>query len=343
MSHVLLNNLLLATVLFLSTSLLTYLVKRYALQLSLIDKPNKRSSHSMPTPRGGGLALFLCFSATLGFLYAALSPVSKNLVELIIIGGAVIAIVGLLDDRFGVKSGVRFAVHSAACIATVSSMESLPVLQVFNAEYSLGWAAYPLYIVAAVWLLNLYNFMDGIDGIAAAEAVCVAVGAAVILYWGGRSEEASLLLLLALACLGFLVWNWPPAKIFMGDVGSGYLGFVFAVFALYTSAYDGISLWTWIVLLSIFWVDATATLTWRMFARQRWSEAHRDHLYQVMARKWSSHKKVTLAVIATNMLWVFPWALTTMVFPELAFLFVIICALPLLLLVFTFGLGSDQQ
>ncbi len=326
---------------FVSTVALTWVIQRFATQLSLIDIPNIRSSHKVPTPRGGGVAIFLCFSIALLVICKSQTVQLRDLVEFLLLGGATVTLVGLLDDYMGVPSPVRFCVHSVVAACVVTSMEPLPSLFLFDFKFSFGWFAYLVYTLAIIWLLNLYNFMDGIDGIASSEAICVSCSAAFILTMSGHPQEGSLLIMLALACLGFLIWNWPPARIFLGDAGSGYLGFVFSVFALYTSSLEGVNLWTWVILLGVFWVDATCTLLWRIFTGQRWGQAHRAHLYQVMSRKWDSHRKVTIAVIAINAFWLFPWALMTSLISDWAFIFVIIAVSPLVFLVFIFGLQKS--
>jgi Fuc2NAc and GlcNAc transferase len=115
-------------------------------------------------------------------------------------------------------------------------------------------------------------------------------------------------LILAGASLGFLLWNWPPAKIFMGDVGSGFLGFILGVLALYTPTFSRMSFWSWLILLGVFLVDATVTLLVRAARRERLHIAHRSHTYQRLARKLQSHQKVTLGVLAINIFWLFPLA-----------------------------------
>ncbi|WP_421864771.1 MraY family glycosyltransferase [Motiliproteus sp.] len=334
---------LLSILLFVMTLLVVWPIERYAARLRLIDIPNERSSHIKPTPRGGGLAIWLSYSLALIFYYDSLSSGLQELAGLLLVGGGVIALVGFLDDRFGIPVWPRFIVHLVVAALCVGEIERLPVLPVPGVEVSLGWLGYGLFTLLIVWTINLYNFMDGIDGIAAAQAVCVASGAALVLMLVGRIEEASLLLLLAVCCFAFLFWNWPPAKIFMGDVGSAYLGFVIAIFAIVSALEKGVSIWTWMILMAVFWVDATCTLIWRMSTKQSWRQAHRSHVYQVMARQWASHKKVTLSVIVINCFWLFPWALMTVIWPQWGLPCVLAASVPLVYLVFRFGLGKTQN
>jgi Fuc2NAc and GlcNAc transferase len=151
--------------------------------------------------------------------------------------------------------------------------------------------------------------MDGIDGIAGSEAVFIACSAA-LLNWvvGGSSGTTGAMLCLAAACIGFLIFNWPPASIFMGDVGSGFLGITLVLLAIYASQRAKIPVEVWPILGGVFLVDATVTLLRRLLRGDRWREAHRLHAYQHLARSMRSHRQVTLIVIAVNVFWLFPWA-----------------------------------
>lgn len=182
--------------------------------------------------------------------------------------------------------------------------------------------------------------MDGIDGIAGVEAVTVAAGAALLLWVRGDAAMAGVLVLLAAAVLGFLAWNWPPARIFMGDVGSAYLGFVLGVMALATSAEGPLNLWVWLILLAVFITDATVTLLRRLLRGERWYEAHRTHAYQHAARRFGSHRKVTLAVGALNVLWLLPLAGVACALPGYGWWLAVVAYLPLLLLAVKFGAGQ---
>lgn len=293
-------------VLFLS-AWLTGLLRRYALRTQLLDVPNARSSHTQPTPRGGGLAVVVSFSFGLAGFWL-FDRVSTELVAAAGAGGLMIAAIGYLDDRYSLAARWRFLVHLLAAGSALWWLGGFPPLAVFGQELDFGWFGVVIGGLFVVWLLNLYNFMDGIDGIAGVEAVTVAAGAALLLWLNGDRETAGLLALLAAAAAGFLVWNWPPAKIFMGDVGSAYLGFLLAVFALATSAAGALNLWVWLILMAVFITDATITLLLRLLRGERWYEAHRSHAYQHAARRFGGHLKVTLAVGALNVLWLLPLA-----------------------------------
>ncbi|MEW6593830.1 MAG: glycosyltransferase family 4 protein [Thermodesulfobacteriota bacterium] len=293
---------------------LTRLARRYALRRDMIDRPNSRSSHAAPTPRGGGIAIAVVLLSFFFWLHCQES-FSPGLL-LALAGGGGVALVGFLDDRGGVPVAWRLLVHFCASAWALVWLGKTPVLALGGAV-SVGpvWET-GLALFFVVWLINLYNFMDGIDGLAGAEAISVALGALMILRMTGNGGGSNLaLLILAGAAAGFLVWNWPPARIFMGDVGSGFLGFILAVFSLYVPAQSKMSLWSWLILLGVFLVDATVTLLVRALRGQQLHVAHRSHAYQQLARRWRSHQKVTLGVVAVNVLWLFPLAMAATWYP----------------------------
>ena len=287
---------------------LTGAVRRHALRTGVLDVPNARSSHSLPTPRGGGLAIVVATCLTAVYLWLADRSITPMLALAVVAGGGLVAGVGYIDDRAGLGAGVRFGAHLAAAVLAVT----------FLGARQLGAAVFPvlpdlltiaMLVVAVVWTLNLFNFMDGIDGIAAAEAAFVAGSAAWLASRGGASAGVTTLMWGATgASLGFLVWNWAPARIFMGDVGSGFLGYLLAVLALASVLEGALSVWTWLILASLFVADATVTLLRRVMRGERWYSAHRSHAYQWLSRRWNSHSRVTSLFGLVNVALVLPLA-----------------------------------
>jgi Fuc2NAc and GlcNAc transferase len=286
---------------------LTGLVLRLAHALQLIDRPNDRSSHSSPTPRGGGLAIAIVCTTLLGL--RGLSPVRIELGLLAIaVGGTVIATLGFLDDRYGLSARLRLAVQTGVVAAVVVALGGMPDEVVASMPWMGTWAGVGLCVVAVLWFLNLFNFMDGIDGIAASQGVFMATGAAVLAGFGGAAaRDVTLLCCVAAAALGFLIWNRPPARIFMGDVGSAYLGYLLPMLGIWISREFPIDVWGFVVLGSLFIGDASATLLRRTLSGRRWHEAHRSHVYQRLARRFG-HGRVTLGYGLANVLVVFPVA-----------------------------------
>jgi Fuc2NAc and GlcNAc transferase len=312
--------------------LLTGAIRRLALSHGLLDVPNARSSHTRATPRGGGGAIVLSsVGALIALAYSG--KIEGSLLGALLVGGVAVAVIGFLDDRRPIPAGVRMVVHLGAAIFAVAWIGAPQVLHI----------GAMLAVLAIVWSLNLFNFMDGIDGIAASEAVFVLWGGALLLLLtGGSPSVGAAALTMGAACLGFLAWNWPPARIFMGDVGSGYLGYVIAVLALTAARENAVALWTWLILGGVFFVDATVTLLRRMFRGERVYQAHRSHAYQWLSRKWGSHLRVTVVVTLLNVLWLLPWALAAERFPGAAAWIACVALVPLVPVAMLAGAGRRE-
>jgi Fuc2NAc and GlcNAc transferase len=257
-------------------------------------------------------------------------------------GGVLVAIVGLLDDRRRLSAAVRFAVHLAAAGWALLWLGGLGPLRVGDHVVVFGWSGYMLGVLGIAWVLNLFNFMDGIDGIAASEATFVAWSGAVLTA-PLSSCAAAAALIFGSACLGFLPWNWPPARIFMGDVGSGYLGYVVGVLALAATRENPAAVWIWLILGGVFFVDATVTLLRRLLRGERVYEAHRSHAYQWLARRWGSHGRVTVAVMMLNLIWLLPCAFLVTLHPDHAVAIVVVALVPLVALAIAAGSGRREH
>jgi Fuc2NAc and GlcNAc transferase len=326
-----------------ASALLTQLVRRIAVGSGVLDVPNPRSSHGMPTPRGGGLAIVLV--TTVGLLILALyGAVQPGLLWALAGGGLAVAVVGAADDHHSLSATVRLTVHFAAALWALAWLGGLPPLRVGNQLIALGWAGYLLGACGIVWALNLFNFMDGIDGLAASEAIFIGLAAALLnVPLGGGNGVAFAALLFAAACGGFLLWNWPPASIFLGDVGSGYLGYIIVVLAVAASRDNPAALWVWLILGGAFFSDATVTLMRRILRKERVSQAHRSHAYQWLARRWGSHGRVTLAFLALNSCWLLPCAVLAVRFPRYAAAAVVVALAPLTVLAVALGAGRSEH
>lgn len=287
---------------------LTGALRRYALARSLMDIPNGRSSHSVPTPRGGGVAIVLSFLAALPLL-TSVGMLAWPVMWALLGAGAWIAMVGFLDDHGHIAARWRLLAHFIGAGWALGWLGGLPPLVIFGFDLELGWLGYALAAFYLVWLLNLYNFMDGIDGIASVEAICVCLGGALLYLLLGEGAAALAPLSLAVAVAGFLFWNFPPARIFMGDAGSGFLGIALGVLSLQAAWVAPQLLWSWLILLGVFVVDATWTLFRRLLRGDKVYEAHRSHAYQYASRQFGKHLPVTLAVAMLNLFWLLPIAL----------------------------------
>lgn len=289
--------------------LLTGALRRYALaSRSLLDIPNDRSSHVVATPRGGGVAFVLSFlGGVLALFWLDLLQASAAIA--LAGAGAAAAVIGFLDDHGHVAVRWRLLIHFGSAAWLLAWFGGLPAGVLTDGTAAWSAVAAVVGAFALVWLLNLYNFMDGIDGLAASEAICVAGGGAVLYVLTGHDGAAAAPLLLAAAVAGFLLWNFPPARIFMGDAGSSFLGIILGGMALQAAWQSPSLFWAWVILLGVFVVDASWTLLRRLVRGERVYMAHRMHAYQHATRRFGGHKPVLLTVIALNVCWLFPVAL----------------------------------
>ena len=290
----------------LSSFCLTWLVRRYAISHQLIDVPGERSSHRSATPRGGGVAIALTYLGGVSILYGA-DLVSPEFFAALSGGGGLVALIGFLDDHQDVPARWRLLAHFLAAAWALYWLGGAPPVMGAGTP---TWFLTGIAVLCIVWLVNLYNFMDGIDGIAGIETITVCFGVALLHLIAAPAEglwPGPALLMAATA--GFLFWNYPPARIFMGDSGSGFLGFVLAVLCVQASWVALELFWAVAILLGVFIVDATMTLVRRKLRGLRAHAAHRSHAYQYAARKYGTHERVSLAIGAINLLWLLPLAL----------------------------------
>ena len=259
----------------------SYWLSRPGNKWAAIDKPNSRSMHSAPTPRGGGLAvlapLLLAYAISLG------NFIDAN----IIIGLLLVAIVSYIDDRRSLSSRLRLAVHVIAACVLVLPQD------------------HPLYLgiglcLLTVWCINLYNFMDGIDGLAASMGVIGFFAMYLISLDNGQAQLASISSIAAFSCLGFLIFNFPPAKIFLGDVGSASLGYLMAVAIVLTTSGGLSNSWPPLLIFAPFLLDATFTIARRALSGEKFWTAHRSHLYQRLALRVGARR--ALLVFAVSMI-----------------------------------------
>lgn len=255
--------------------------------------PNERSLHDIPTPKGGGIAITLTWYIGISVLFFS-GIIEKNL-YFALLSGAMLAFVSLVDDLKGLRPGIRLAVHFLTAIAAFYFMHGLRPLIMPELQINYNYIVYPLAIIGMVWFINLFNFMDGVDGFASVEVITVAA-VLFIMSW-------NIITILLIACVaGFLCWNWPKARIFMGDVGSTQLGFTLVVLGIYFHNTFEFSILNWIMLTSPFWFDATLTLFRRWRNGEKLSEAHRKHVYQRTVQAGFSHEEVNFFLIVINLL-----------------------------------------
>jgi len=277
-------------------------VRRISSSLGWLDVPNSRSSHRAPTPRGGGLAFVVVSISAIAIIRCG-TPGTPGWLALLL-GALTVAAVGLRDDARALPAWIRLAVHLAAAIVLATACR--PALdraaEAFLLPEGSRWIAVPLCILWTTGVTNAYNFMDGVDGLAASQAVVTSGAVAYMAHVKGNDELATMACALMAAVIGFLLHNWPPAKIFMGDVGSGFLGFAFggaSVLSLAGSAFP-VPFWAWCLMLSPILLDSGVTLLRRGSRGVSVWQAHRDHLYQRLVRGGWSHRMVTVTYLVAS-------------------------------------------
>ncbi len=278
--------------------LLVYLIRRYAEKRQLFDHPNDRSSHSAPMPRGGGLAIVLIVTGA-GLWSISETGLSRNLIY--IVCGIIIAFLGWRDDIHSLSPWMRFSIQGLVAVISMYGFGyfesvTIPLLGVLH----LGIVGIVITFLWIIGLTNAYNFMDGIDGMAGGVAFAGGVGwvllssnidylANSLVFWIGFAIAAS--------SLGFLRHNWQPAKIFMGDVASTFLGYTFAVLPLLASDQKGDALMLGTILMWTFIIDTTVTFFQRLFRRENLLTAHRSHLYQRLVIGGYTHATISFLYI----------------------------------------------
>ncbi|WP_339488052.1 MraY family glycosyltransferase [Pseudomonas sp. EL_65y_Pfl2_R95] len=320
---------------------LTFWLRRYALFKNIMDVPNYRSSHVIPTPRGGGVAMVLSFLVALPTLFFN-NIISDTIFYSLFFGSVLIALIGFIDDHGHIAARWRLLGHLVASVWAILWLGGMPPMSIGGFIVSSDFILTGLAILYLVWMLNLYNFMDGIDGLASSEAVAVCVGGAVIYWCLGDLSYAYLPLALAAAVVGFLLWNFPPAKIFMGDAGSGFLGITLGILSIQAAWVAPQLLWSWLILLGVFIVDATFTLLRRLLRGDKVYEAHRSHGYQYASRHYKKHLPVTLGVTLINIIWLFPLALLVALDFLDGFWGLVIAYVPVLFLAIKFNSGASE-
>ena len=290
---------------------LTPLVRGYSRRRGLIDRPDARRSHRAPVARGGGLAISIALLSTV----LAFAP-DDALVLPFSVGAAIVSLLGWRDDHAPLSVRWRLGIQifvAAGIIAWLGPVESIDV---GRRTIAAPWLWTPLAIIAMVWLMNLFNFMDGSDGLASTQAVISFTLFALGFGLAGENAAAWLAAVCAGASMGFLFWNWPGASIFLGDSGSLLLGWGAGAFALAGTLTGSVSVWLAFIIVSPFVVDATLTLCWRLMRGERWYTAHKDHAFQCLIRLGWSHGQVLLVWIALNFLLVVPATLVAFWKPQ---------------------------
>ena len=285
------NILLISGFLLFLSLILTYLIRCIALNHKILDIPNERSSHDNPIARGGGLAIVLTWYIGISILFF-LKYIDNNL-YFALLSGILLAIISLIDDLINLKPLIRLLIQIVTAIIAYIFLKGINPVWISGLEIKSWFILFPIAIIGIVWFINLFNFLDGIDGYASLEAITIA--ALMFVFTG------SIINIILIACvLGFLYFNWPKARIFMGDIGSTQLGFILVVLGIYYHNTSELSIIHWIMLSSLFWFDATLTLYRRARNKEMISAPHRKHAYQRAVQSGLTHQTTIIISIGIN-------------------------------------------
>ena len=270
---------------------LTYFIKNYYIKNALLDEVNERSSHTVPTPHGGGIAISITWFVGLFYLYFD-NQIDDTLFYTLLLG-IVISVLSFFDDIYELSPKLRLTVQSFVAISALIILGGFNNITLGIFDISISFFTNIFAFLMIVWFINLTNFIDGINGYVGSEFLFL--GLAGFLIFGDAH-----FVVLGCAVLGFLFWNFNNAKIFMGDVGSTLLGYNIAIFTIYYAIIESSNFWIWITLFGLFWFDATITLIRRKLNGEKLTQAHKKHAYQRLNQAGWSHFKVTNFSIILN-------------------------------------------
>jgi UDP-N-acetylmuramyl pentapeptide phosphotransferase/UDP-N-acetylglucosamine-1-phosphate transferase/glycosyltransferase involved in cell wall biosynthesis len=284
------------------SSAITKLSQQIGIRFDILDRPNERSSHTKATPRIGGIGIVLsCFlGGVILLLLPDIEADTKRSLTGLLLGGGSIAAVCFLDDVLSTKRSYSW--HHSALLKFLAQLVGVLIVVSYASpqnsiaffSFNLGWLSLPFTVLWILWMANLYNFMDGIDGICAGAALIHTAFFSILFYTLGNESLAFFCLIVAVSCLGFLHHNFPPAKVFMGDVGSIFLGFLLAGLAVLGSSSKGSeNFLPWVMICGAFIFDATFTLLRRGWREKTILGPHRTHLYQRLIILGYSHGRIT--------------------------------------------------
>ena len=316
---------------FALASSVTAIVVKVAYKIHFLDTPIDRSAHTIPTPTGGGVALVLPYAIVLFLLYEIRLLEKEELIALCF--AFLIALLGLVDDIKPIDFRVRLPVQVIFGLVALVMLLPMAPLQIGKYSFSGEITLFILALISLIWMTNLYNFMDGIDGLAVSELIFISGAIVCFSAYEGDLKLQIISVSLLFSGVAFGLWNWAPAKIFMGDLGSGFLGFALGVLALISLRTGTMNAWTWLLLIGVFACDATMTLIVRLVFGLPIHEGHASHAYQILADRLSSHSSVVILLMLVNIAWLFPLAVFSHLKPNYAAILAFLGLCPIILLV----------
>jgi Fuc2NAc and GlcNAc transferase len=320
--------------LFIITLVITLGYRKIAINNKIFAIKNHRTLHSFSIPKGGGIVFSILFVISIFFILWNWQ-LADEIVWIVGVGGLVATLFGFLDDIINIRARVKLIVQLLLSGWTVYWLYVSNLLL-------LDWVPIFVIIIALlffmVWMMNAYNFMDGVDGMAASGAIFSSSTLALMLFLTNSSSELiPVFILIATTVSGFIVFNWPPATIFMGDAGSIFLGYIFGSLLLVTVLNGELSIWSWLTVFGYFFADTTVTQIARVVLVKQWYLAHRSHAYQNLARVTNSHLKVTGGVTLYNLVWVLPLILWSALQPEMGMITATLSIAPAMAITYKYG------
>jgi Fuc2NAc and GlcNAc transferase len=327
-------NFLIVIIFFVASTVILLIYKKIAIYYNILATKNHRTLHSFPAPKGGGI-VFSLLSILAIFLIWWNWQLKEGLILALALGGFIATLFGLVDDIKNIRARIKLFIQFLLACWVVYCLYFSELLSL---EMMTIYMTIPIILFLMVWMMNAYNFIDGIDGMAAAAAIFVSAALAlVLLLTDGPIEIIAFLILLASTVIGFIIYNWPPATIFMGDAGSVFLGYIFGVLLLFTVLNNDISIWVWLTVFGYFFADTLVTQITRVVLVKKWYLGHRSHAYQNLARISGSHLKVTSGVTLYNIFWILPLTMWAALQPEMEILAVILSITPALVIAYKYG------
>ncbi len=328
------NSLIFFIFVFALNIICVFLYKKLAFRFGILAYPNFRTLHELSIPRGGGIVFSFSFIVGV-FVLWYLNLLSEKLFFILGLGGTIAVLFGFIDDIYNIRAIRKLLIQICLSAWILFWLED----EIFLNELGLlEFIMLPTLMFFIVWIINAYNFMDGIDGMAATGAFYFSGALTLIMIMTNNFSELTFLFFLLMASVGaFILFNWPPANIFMGDAGSIFLGYVFGAFIIITVFRGELSIWTWLVMFGYFFADTTVTQITRIILVKQYYKAHRSHAYQNLARITGSHFKITFCVTVFHVLWLLPLTLWTVKQPEMEILAVFLAITPGLIVAYKYG------
>lgn len=307
---------------------------QYASKNRIVSSPNFRTLHEGDALTGGGIVFAIIFVIAVIY-YWVNEALSDGIFFVFGLGACFATIFGFFDDIFNITAIKKLLVY---ILLSSWSVYWLDVDLFSNIVWLPNFLSMPFALFFIIWSINAFNFIDGIDGLAISISIFVSIMLIILILLLKNSSEMINIYLPLLACtLGFLFFNWPPAKIFMGDSGSIFLGYAMGSIILVTIDRGELSIWTWLTILAYFISDTTVTQLARLIIVKKWYRAHRSHAYQNLARILNSHFKVTFGILIYHILWIFPLTIWTVLEPSKAIYAVILAVFPATLYAIRYG------